>query len=62
MANMRPRWRKVLHDLVDNKSRTVLVVVSIIIGVFSIGVISGAYAIISHDMSASSAAGDPCQR
>ncbi len=59
MASLRPRWRKVLHDLVDNKSRTVLVVVSIIIGVFSIGVISGAYAIISHDMSASYAAGNP---
>ena len=59
MANFRPRWKKVLHDLVDNKSRTVLVVVSIIVGVFSIGVITGAYAIISHDMSASYAAGNP---
>jgi len=59
MINFRPRWRKVLHDLVDNKSRTVLVVVSIIVGVFSIGVISGAYAIISQDMSASYAAGNP---
>ena len=59
MANFRPRWKKVLHDLVDNKSRTVLVVVSIIVGVFSIGVISGAYAIISQDMSASYAAGNP---
>jgi putative ABC transport system permease protein len=59
MANFRPRWKKVLHDLVDNKSRTVLVVVSIIVGVFSIGVISGAYAIINHDMSASYAAGNP---
>jgi putative ABC transport system permease protein len=59
MANFRPRWKKVLHDLTDNKSRTVLVVVSIIVGVFSIGVITGAYAIISHDMSASYAAGNP---
>ena len=59
MANFRPRWKKVLHDLVDNKSRTVLVVVSIIVGVFSIGVITGAYAIISQDMSASYAAGNP---
>ncbi len=59
MATLRPRWRKVLHDLVDSKSRTALVVGSIIVGVFSIGVITGAYFIISHDMSASYAAGYP---
>ena len=56
---MRPRWRKVLHDLWDNKARTLLVVFSIAVGVFSIGVISGAYAIISNDMSASYAANHP---
>jgi putative ABC transport system permease protein len=56
---MRPRWRKVIHDLVDNKMRTLLVVFSIAIGVFSIGVIAGAYAIISNDMSASFAANNP---
>jgi putative ABC transport system permease protein len=56
---IRPRWRKVLHDLVDNFSRTVLVVLSISVGVFSIGVIIGAYVIISHDMSASYAANNP---
>jgi putative ABC transport system permease protein len=56
---MRPRWRKVLHDLWDNKARTLLVVFSIAVGVFSIGVISGAYQIISNDMSASYAANHP---
>ncbi|MBI5353069.1 MAG: ABC transporter permease [Chloroflexi bacterium] len=56
---MRPRWRKVLHDLIDNKARTLLVVLSIAVGVFSIGVISGAYEIISSDMSASYAANHP---
>jgi putative ABC transport system permease protein len=50
---MKPRWRKVLHDLLDNKARTLLVVLSIAVGVFSIGVIAGAYQIISNDMSAS---------
>lgn len=50
---MKPRWRKVLHDLVDNKGRTLLVVFSIAVGVFSIGVIAGAYQIISRDMSTS---------
>jgi putative ABC transport system permease protein len=56
---MRPRWRKVLHDLIDNKARTLLVVLSIAVGVFSIGVISGAYQIISNDMSVSYAANHP---
>lgn len=57
--NLRPRWRKVLHDLVDNRLRTALVVVSIAVGVFSIGVIAGTYVIISQDMSASYAANNP---
>jgi putative ABC transport system permease protein len=56
---MRPRWRKVFHDLWDSKARTLLVVFSIAVGVFSIGVIAGAYQIISHDMSASYAANIP---
>ena len=56
---MRPRWRKVLHDLTGSLSRTALVVVSIVVGVFSIGVIVGTYVIISHDMSASYAANNP---
>jgi putative ABC transport system permease protein len=55
----RPRWRKVFHDLVGSFSRTALVVLSIAVGVFSIGVIVGAYVIISHDMSASYAANNP---
>jgi putative ABC transport system permease protein len=50
---MKPRWRKVLHDLFDNMARTLLVVFSIAVGVFSIGVIAGAYQIISQDMSVS---------
>jgi putative ABC transport system permease protein len=56
---MRPRWRKVIHDLWDNKARTMLVVFSIAVGVFSIGVISGAYQIISNDMSVSYASNNP---
>jgi len=56
---MKPRWRKVLHDLIDNKARTLLVVFSIAVGVFSIGVIAGAYQIISQDMSVSYSANQP---
>lgn len=43
----------------DNKGRTLLVVFSIAVGVFSIGVIAGAYQIISNDMSASYSANKP---
>ncbi len=56
---MRPRWRKVFLDLIDNPLRTALVVFSIAVGVFSIGVIAGAYVIIANDMSASYAANNP---
>ncbi len=56
---MKPRWRKVLLDLIENKGRTLLVVLSIFVGVFSIGVIAGAYVIIANDMSASYAANQP---
>lgn len=56
---MKPRWRKVFLDLIENKARTLLVVFSIAVGVFSIGVIAGAYVIISNDMSVSYAANHP---
>ena len=56
---MRPRWRKVLSDLWDNKSRTLLVVASIAVGVFSIGMIAGTYEIISKDMGASYGSANP---
>lgn len=47
---MRPRWRKVLADLRDNKVRTILVVLSIAVGVFAVGAIAGAFDIIKTDM------------
>ncbi len=56
---MKPRWRKVIHDLLDNKGRTLLVVLSIAVGVFSIGVIAGAYQIIGTDLRASYSAVKP---
>ena len=48
-----------MHDLTGSLSRTLLVVISIVVGVFSIGVITGTYVIISQDMSASYAANNP---
>jgi putative ABC transport system permease protein len=37
-----PRWRKVIRDIWSNKPRTILVVLSIAVGVFAIGVVTGA--------------------
>jgi putative ABC transport system permease protein len=54
-----PRWRKVLRDLWNNKSRTLLVVISIAVGVFAIGMIAGTQSIISVDMPAAYAAVNP---
>ncbi|RRR69295.1 MAG: FtsX-like permease family protein [Candidatus Viridilinea halotolerans] len=45
-----PRWRKVIGDLVSNKTRTLLVVLSIAIGVFAIGMVSGGRAILMRDL------------
>ncbi|GAB4440835.1 MAG: FtsX-like permease family protein [Chloroflexi bacterium OHK40] len=45
-----PRWRKVLGDLWSNKTRTALVVLSIAIGVFAIGMVAGGRAILVRDL------------
>jgi putative ABC transport system permease protein len=54
-----PRWRKVVRDLWNSKMRTLLVVVSIAVGVFAIGMIAGTRSIISVDMPAAYAAVNP---
>ncbi len=50
---LRPRWRKVLADLYGSRARTALVVASIAVGVFAIGVIAGSYVIIDRDLAVS---------
>ncbi|NTU81936.1 MAG: ABC transporter permease [Chloroflexales bacterium] len=45
-----PRWRKVLGDLWSNKTRTALVVLSIAIGVFAIGMVTGGREILMRDL------------
>jgi putative ABC transport system permease protein len=47
---LKPRWSKVFSDLWDNKSRTLLVVASIAVGVFSIGMIISAYVILAEEI------------
>lgn len=46
----RPRWQKVFSDLWKNKSRSVLVIASIAVGLFAIGIIAKTYLSISRDM------------
>jgi len=45
-----PRWRKVWADLWGNKLRTLLVVVSISVGVFAIGMVYSSYLMFARDM------------
>ena len=47
---LKPRWSKVFSDLWDNKMRTFLVVASIAVGVFSIGMIISAYVILAEEI------------
>lgn len=51
LQNTRPRWRKVISDLWENRARTALVVASIAVGVFAIGMIITTYFILDEDMS-----------
>ena len=56
---LRPRWSKVLSDLWDDKTRTSLVIISIAVGVFAIGMIISAYVILKEDINRSYAAVNP---
>ena len=48
--NLAPRWRKVLRDLWLNKTRTSLVVFSIAVGVFAVGVIVNARIVLADNL------------
>ncbi len=50
------RWYKVLNDLWGNKTRTILIVLSIAVGLFAVGTIVSARAILSTGMAESFAA------
>lgn len=54
-----PRWRKVLADIVGNRSRTLLVVASIFIGVFNVGVVVAVAVMIPADLRASYLSANP---
>lgn len=46
----RPRWQKIFSDLWKNKTRSLLVIASIAVGLFAIGIIAKTYLSIDHDM------------
>jgi putative ABC transport system permease protein len=54
-----PRWRKVWRDLWSNKTRTLIVLLSIAVGVTAIGMVMGAQAIVDENLPAAYAAVNP---
>ncbi len=56
---LRPRWRKVLSDLWGNKVRSLLVIASISVGLFAVGLITNMHTIITEDMRAGYQAVNP---
>ena len=54
-----PRWHKVIRDLWGHKGRTILVVLSIAVGVFAVGMVAGSQTIITRGMSESWASVNP---
>lgn len=59
MPKLNPRWRKVIRDLWLNKNRTMIVVLSIAVGVFAIGTIASSQIILSRDLQAAYLATNP---
>jgi putative ABC transport system permease protein len=50
------RWKKVLHDVLGSKTRTVLIVLSMAVGLFAVGIIVSARTILSEGLARSFAA------
>lgn len=59
MSLLPARWRKVWRDLWVHRSRTVLVVLSIAVGVFAVGVVAGTRRILARELDASFASINP---
>lgn len=56
---MRPRWQKVFADLWGNKTRSILVIASISVGLYAVGLISSLNVILTEDMQIGYAAMTP---
>lgn len=59
MIFLAPRWRKVLRDLWSNKTRTMLVLISISVGVSAIGMVMGSQIIVDQNLPEAYAAVNP---
>ena len=55
----KPRWYKVINDLFGNKTRTLLIVLSMSVGLFALGIILSARTILSEGLAQSFAAINP---
>ncbi|MDM8520304.1 ABC transporter permease [Anaerolineales bacterium HSG6] len=53
MRFINPRWRKVIRDMWSNKTRTLLVVLSMAVGIFAIGVVSGSKEVLVRELNTS---------
>jgi putative ABC transport system permease protein len=56
---VRPRWRKAIRDLWLNRTRTLLVVLAVGIGIFGFGTVIGAYSILAREMDVEYLASNP---
>jgi putative ABC transport system permease protein len=56
---LKPRWSKVFSDLWDDKTRSSLVIASIAVGVFAVGMVITAFVVLSEDINSSYAAANP---
>jgi putative ABC transport system permease protein len=50
---LRARWFKVINDLFGNKTRTLLIVLSMSVGLFALGIILSARTILSDGLAES---------
>lgn len=59
MKFLAPRWRKVLRDLWSNRTRTILVLLSIAVGVTALGMVMGSQIIVARNLPAAYTAINP---
>jgi putative ABC transport system permease protein len=58
---MPTRWRKVWTDLWSNKTRTTLMVLTILVGVFSVGLVNNMSRMLNHDLDADFNSANPSE-
>jgi putative ABC transport system permease protein len=58
---MLTRWRKVWTDIWGNKTRTTLMVLTILVGVFSVGLVNNMSRMLSHDLDADFLSANPSE-